>query len=148
MTSAPATRVVLRVDPATRRATGLASGLVIGVLSGLILLGEVGVLGRRPDAFTLAYSLLIIGLMAYGLIGFQRGRVVLEPDAVTVTRGMGAPQRIARSEIVGRRMHAGGWRRQHYHILELRDGKSVKFPPWVEDHAPLRTFLAGIPLHR
>jgi len=40
MTSAPATRVVLRVDPATRRATGLASGLVIGTLSGLILLRE------------------------------------------------------------------------------------------------------------
>ncbi len=49
---------------------------------------------------------------------------------------------------MARWVHSGGWRRSYHHVLRLRDGRSVKLPPWLENHAPLRAFLAGIPLER
>ncbi len=143
----PTTPVVLRTDPRTRRVMQTYVAAIIGLFVVLIALNLAGVIhrargGMPPVPMGLAIIVMLGGLMW----SMHRGRVVIAPDTVTVTRGLGRTRTFARADIASRRVHASGWRRSYYHELFLRDGTSVNLPPYLEEHAPLREFLHGIPL--
>lgn len=143
----PAASVVLRTDPRTRRTMQACMAAIIGLFVVLIALNLAGVIHRaRGGMPPVPMGLVIIAMLGGVMLSVHRGRVVIAPDTVTVTQGLGRTRTFARADIVSRRVHGGGWRRSYYHELFLRDGTRVNLPPYLEEHAPLREFLHGIPL--
>jgi hypothetical protein len=76
--------------------------------------------------------------MAALIVSVFRGRVVLYPDGIEVTRNLSPSHLMARSDIVGRYVVPGGWRRAPYHVLITQDRSELKLPPYLENNKAFR----------
>jgi hypothetical protein len=145
--SAGSDGLVIRVDRRTRTTITLYMASVTGFMVLLALLSLTGVVHNPNPPSTLA-GFALAAISGFGLLVFilDRSRVVLYPDGIEVTRAPWPPRRVARADIVARRMRPGGWRRPAYHILITTDGDEVSLPAHLEHNAAFEAWLKGIPL--
>jgi len=139
---------VIRIDPKTRTVIRSYATVIIGVIA---LAGGLSVTGvihnaHQPSTVGIVAASMIGGLGAL-LFALGRSRVVLRPDSIEVTRYLWPSRRVARTDIVARRVHPAGWRNAPYHIVILQNGSLARLPPYLEHNASLQAWLTGIPLN-
>jgi hypothetical protein len=138
---------VVRIDRRTRISIAIYMSVVAGLFIFVAALSLLGVVHNRTPPST-TVGIAIAALTGYGalMVWIFRSRVALRADSIEVTRVLWPSRRVARTDIVARRMHPSGWRSAPYHILITRDGREVSLPPYLEHNAALRSWLANIPL--
>lgn len=143
----PAPGTVLRIDRRTRTVlTGILRFVAgVGFAGGILSLTGV-IHNPNPPRETAAMALILIAAPAMFIAGVHRSRVVVNPDAIEVTRYLGPTRRVLLADIVAREWHPSGYRSAPFHILITRDGRRVSLPPYLEHPAVLQAVLRDIPL--
>jgi hypothetical protein len=145
--SDPSDGPVIRIDRRTRNTIRAYASVVTGVMLLLAALSLTGVV-HNPNPPSSIAGIAVVTIAGFGVLLFilARSCVVLHEDGIDVTRRLWPLRRVARADIVARRMHSGGWRSAPYHILILRDGSEVSLPPYLEHSTALQDWLRTIPL--
>jgi hypothetical protein len=130
----------MRIQIAT--SLGVAIGLTVVVAT----LSITGVNHSQNSASTVAsWAATIVAGLGALLAVVQRSRVVLRSDGIDVTRNLWPTRRLARADIVGRRVHSGP-KSGSYNVLIMRNGDQIALPPYLEHSVALRAWLEEVPL--
>jgi hypothetical protein len=139
--------LVIRMDPRTRTTITVYMAAVTGLMVFLALLSLTGVVHNPNPPSSLA-GIALAAIAGFGILVFilDRSRVVLYPDGIEVTRLLWPSRRVARVDIISRRMHPAGWRSTAYHIVLTSDGHEVSLPSHLEHNPVFDAWLKTIPL--
>jgi hypothetical protein len=135
---------VIRIDDKTWTVTTTYVSILAGAMTCFAALSLTSVIHNPSPPLTLV-SIWIAAMAGCGamILRVVRSRVVLHSDSIDVIRLLWS-RRVARIDIVARRMRQGRW--SSYHVLLTRGGCEVDLPPYLEHNTALRTWLASIPL--
>src|SRR5205807_1065973 len=103
---------VVRIDRRTRSTMAIIVLILVALFILLGILNFAGVI-HNPNPPSTLIAIVATAIMAgvAGILSLYRSRVVLHPQGIAVTRFLSRSRRLARSEIVARRLNPGGWRR-------------------------------------
>jgi hypothetical protein len=138
---------VIRIDRRTRSTMTVIICIIVTVFILIGILNFAGVI-HNPNPPSTLVGIVVGAIVAgvAGIISLYRSRVVLHPQGIDVTRFLSGSRRLARGEIVARRLSPGGWHRAPFHVLIAQDGKEVKLPPYLEHSTDFQRWIEGIPL--
>ena len=136
----------LRVSKEARQASVTGACMIVAVVIGSGGLSAMGVIHNpNPPATLVMMGTGVVAVAAFIIIAAQRSRVILYPDAIEVVRNVAPVRRLARADIVGRRLVRGS-RFSYYYVLISRDGTVVSLPSLLKYDKAFHAWMADIPM--
>lgn len=136
----------LRMSKATRLACVIGACMLVALVAGGGGLSAIGVIHNpNPPASLVMMGTGVVAVAAFIVVAALRNQVTLYPDTIEVVRNLSPMRRLARSEIVGRRLVRGS-RANYYYVLICRDGDVVKLPSLLEYNKAFHAWMADIPM--